>query len=416
MPKFKNYSKETSALKKARNLFIKYNISESEEDTDSEASEEYSHIPLKDQLPTLSLLSLTPVEIETHDMDQITAQLSAIMECVKGIQSHQQQQDQQINHLTNQVDAASAGGSSDIQRPQPASTGAFENLFRIPDPIKGLQTYDGNRKQLSAWLVTAKDTLDELQPHVTANQYKMYVRAVLNKIEGKAKDILCLAGNPQDFEDVAEILTNAIGDRQELSTYMCQMWQNRMNETTSVHKYYQRTKDFVQNMKNLSKQNPIYKDSWNAINTFINEFALAAFISGLREPYFGHVQAARPKDIEDAYAFLCKFKSTQLTTSRTEIAEKRFPTNNKFKSQNNSQTKQFEETPKEKPFNSPKRTQNTTASENMELDPSQKSRLTLRRNYLNNNECDPESSDSQSDDEDVVAINFSLVRNQEAET
>lgn len=51
----------------------------------------------------------------------------------------------------------------------------------------------------------------------------MYVTAVTNKIAGKAKDILCLAGNPDDFDVIKDILTNALGDRQELSTYKCQL-------------------------------------------------------------------------------------------------------------------------------------------------------------------------------------------------
>ena len=143
----------------------------------------------------------------------------------------------------------------------------------------------------------------------------MYVTAVTNKIQGKARDILCLAGNPDNFESIKEILMNALGDRQELSTYKCQLWQNKMVDGVSIQRYYQKTKDIIQSIKNLAKQKQTYKENWHAITMFIDEDGLAAFISGLKEPYFGYAQAARPTDIEDAYAFLCKFKSKEVTAS-----------------------------------------------------------------------------------------------------
>lgn len=407
--------KDCSALKKARNLISKGTFSESEESTDSEASEEYSHVPLKSDIPSINTINLNSKS--TSDMDQVNAQLNKIMECMQSIQMQQQQHDQQINILANKIDSSASGNSSvHTQEATSATNGSFENLFKIPDPIKGLPTYDGNRRQLSAWLATAKETLEELQPLVTATQFKMYVRAVLNKIEGRAKDILCLAGNPQSFTDVSEILTNAIGDRQELSTYMSQIWQNKMNENITIHKYHQKTKEYVQSMKILAKQNSSYKQSWDAISLFIDEFALAAFIAGLRDPYFGHVQAARPKDIEDAYAFLCKFKSQQITASRTENMEKKY----KFKINNNNQRKPNDEIPKEKNHIDSKFHQHPKPSmegnEKMEIDPSQKSRLTLNRKYINNNEIELESDDSQSEDDETLAINFSSVGRKQTET
>lgn len=402
-----------SALKKVRRTFLKNSVSDSEESCESEASEEYSHIPLRIELPSFDCMD---IRSEEEMMAQLNTQMNELMQGLRGILEHQKMQDDKLNELSNKIDFNPDGGNSSSDPPPSIapSGGLFENLFRIPDPIKSLPTYDGNRRQLAAWLATAKDTLDTLEPLVTPTQYKMYVRAVLNKIEGKAKDVLCLAGNPQDFDDVSELLTNAIGDRQELSTYMSQIWQNKMNETTSIHKYYQKAKELVQNIKILSKQKEKYKQNWDAICTFIDEFALAAFIAGLRDPYFGHVQAARPKDIEDAYAFLCKFRSQQITASRTENMDKKQNGPNKSKSFNNM-PKPNDEKPTNK-FLQHQKTHPIENADSMELDPSQRSKLTLNRKIINNNEIESESDGSKSDEEDSVAINFCLVRNQETET
>lgn len=416
MPKVpKNYN--SAALKKARKLFTQTKVSDSEESCDSDSSEEYSHIPLKSNVPLLDKLVINSDEDNNQlEMEQFNAQLQQILTNIQNIADRQNNQDQQFRELSQKVDAATAQSANINPVPPRAPVNNVENLFRIPDPIKSLPTYDGNRRQLSAWLSTARDTLEAFHPHVSETQFKMYTTAVLNKIEGKAKDILCLAGNPQDFGEVSEILTNAIGDRQELSTYKCQLWQNKMSENTSIHKYFQKTKELVQSIKILAKQNPTYQQHWEAICCFIDEDALAAFIAGLRDPYFGHVQAARPKDIEDAYAFLCKFRSQQITASRAEKLEHKHDNKpNKaisYKPENKSIDKIT--TTNEKPKNS-----SNPPVEKMDVDPSIRSRLTLNRKNINNNEIqsDSESERPQSDcEEDEVAINFCLTGMQGRET
>lgn len=398
MPKLpKNFDK--SALRRARQTLVGSQLSETEESTDSDISEEYAHVPLKTNVPFLDTLNLNGTDSVT--MDQLNAQLQQILINIQNISERQQQQDQLVHALNMRIDSTEACSVSDAT-PTPRQN--FENLFRIPDPIKSLPTYDGNRRQLSAWISTAKNTLEAFKAHVTEVQFNMYTTAVLNKIEGKAKDILCLAGNPQHFDDVADILTNAIGDRQELSTYKCQLWQNKMNENTSIHRYFQRTKELVQNIKILAKQNPKYQQSWDAIGCFIDEDALAAFIAGLRDPYFGHVQAARPRDIEDAYAFLCKFRSQQITASRTEKQDTRsdtksFTKNRKpFQKTENQTTENINNSggnDRERPKNFP--------IDKMEVDPSIRSRLTLNtKKYVHNNEVFNDSSETESDNENEV--------------
>lgn len=243
-------------------------------------------------------------EPEQDEMQEIVDKMSEMMAAIALLQQKQAQ-------LESQAPSPSTSGAQNATNVE----GTMGDLFKIPDPIKSIPNYEGNRKQLSSWITTAENTLNRFKPLVSDPIYEMYVTAVTNKITGKSKDILCLAGNPQDFNEIKDILTAALGDRQELSTYKCQLWQNKMQENMSIHTYYSKTKEIVQNIKTIAKQNTKYQTHWDAINSFIDEDALAAFISGLRGSYFGHAQAARPKDIEDAYAFLCKFKSQEITAN-----------------------------------------------------------------------------------------------------
>lgn len=63
----------------------------------------------------------------------------------------------------------------------------------------------------------------------------------------------------------------------------------------NINRHYQNTKQLVYNIKSLAKQNPNYDKHWAAINEFIDEHSLAAYVSGLQEPYFYYVQAAEAK-------------------------------------------------------------------------------------------------------------------------
>lgn len=401
MPKApKNYN--FLALKRARNLFKQNKESDTEESSDSDTSEEYSHIPLKSNIPLVDTLKLDDPETDQAKMDQINNQLTAIMQQLAALNETQHQQQQAIQNLQNIPPAPAVA-----QVAQQNRNGVnLEHLSKIPDPIKAIPTFDGNRKQLSAWLTTAENTLNLFRNHVDDTLFGVYVTAVTNKIQGKAKDILCLAGNPQNFDDVKEILINALGDRQELSTYKCQLWQTQMNDGMSIQKYYQKTKDLIQNIKTLAKQKESYKNNWQAINEFIEEDGLAAFIAGLREPYFGYAQAARPTDLEDAYAFLCKFKSKEMTAAcMTEKSKKQNYQNSKQFRNSNQPPTGTEKKSEYKPNESQK--QSPTP---MEIDPSIRSRLTLNKKHLNNTELD---SDSDNDSDQEATVNFQ--QNQETE-
>lgn len=95
---------------------------------------------------------------------------------------------------------------------------ALEAISRIPDPVKDLPKQDGNRRQLVSWLNTAEKAYDFFKDRVTEEQQQIYLQAIINKVEGKARDILCLKTNVETFEELKDSLQDALGDRQELST------------------------------------------------------------------------------------------------------------------------------------------------------------------------------------------------------
>ena len=197
-----------------------------------------------------------------------------------------------------------------------------QDPFKIPDPIKGLPTFDGNKKQLAGWLSSAKKTLALFAAGYTAQQQEVFLQGVLNKITGPARDIICVAGELRTFEDVEQALTHALGDKKEIAQYKSTLWTLKMSDKTDIHNYYKKTCESVQCIKNLARSKTLYATHWEAIDQFIEEDALAAFLTGLAKPYFGYAQSAKPKDVREAYAFLCQFTGNEIVRDHTKTGPK----------------------------------------------------------------------------------------------
>lgn len=279
---------------------------------------------------------------------------------------------------------------------------AEANLFKIPDPIKGLPSFDGNRKQLQSWIQTVKKILDSFKPLVSTEVFSMYEQMVLNKIDGRARDTICVNGNPTSFEEASEILLSIYGDKNDMSSYQAQLWSLKMED--SLHIYYKKTKEIIQNMKSLAKQKALYRNHWEAINDFLDSECLAAFINGLNKNYFGYAQAANPEDIESAYAFLCKFKNAETTQKQLHQSSQNKPSNTQYQNK-------FQNHRQNKPFNN--NTSDRTKVTPMEVDPSIRSKQARLFNH-NTHPVEDENEvneNSDSEYEQECDANFQIAPN-----
>lgn len=384
MPKNK---KERTALQRVRAVFP-HNISDtSDSDSSIESNHDLAHIPVQDT-PDIGNLVIDLT------MDQIGQQIAQMVASLANIQEEQQRQQQLINALGAQAQAQAPNA-------QPAPAPAVQpnaNFFSIPDPIKhGISKFDGNKKQLNAWLASVETTLEQLEPFYTPEQNAMFLRTIINgKIEGRAKDKLCANGNPTTFEEVKTILLHHLGDHQDLTFYKCQLWQHIKTPNTTFYQHYNNIKETIQIIKNLSQQDPEFKAVWPVMNKSIEQDALAAFLAGLPKEMFGHAISAKPANIEEAYAFVCKFRSSENLVNN--VLNKPF---RKTESKVEVKPQTYKNTQNQPgKFSKEKDTQE---NEPMEVG-STKSRLTLNRRQVNTNEIpDDNTSDSE---EECVDLNF----------
>lgn len=270
------------------------NISEVSDDTisDTRSLEPADYLPSTCEIPIENLSIKGTMEPSNGTMELVLAQVRELTNALSSISA------KLVEHevLLGEKSASATQETNSVQ---------VENLFKIPDPIKMLPTFNGNKKHVVAWLNTAEETLAIFKDVVPANLFKIFFQAILNKIEGQARDVLCVNGYPSSFDELRDILINALTDQRDLSSYNCELWHNKMEGTIEEH--FKKTKQIVFNFKAIARQNVKYNLHWDAINDFIDEYSLAAYMSGLKKPYFGFVQAACPRSIDEAHAFCVNF-------------------------------------------------------------------------------------------------------------
>lgn len=157
MPKIKR--KEISALKKVRNFFPNVELNSDSEDsfTSDSSNELLQHIPVKTEVPNLENITL-----EEPTMDELNVKINRIGELLEALTEKSREHDdllRNINTNNNPNQNIPPGPSNAQQQQNNEQECRIVDLFRIPDPIKSIPSFDGNRKQLSAWITTAENTL-----------------------------------------------------------------------------------------------------------------------------------------------------------------------------------------------------------------------------------------------------------------
>lgn len=61
----------------------------------------------------------------------------------------------------------------------------------------------------------------------------------------------------------------------------------------------------------MSQHDPKFNAVWPVMNKSIEQDALAAILAGLPKEMFGHAISAKPANIEEVNAIVCKFKSSE---------------------------------------------------------------------------------------------------------
>lgn len=180
--------------------------------------------------------------------------------------------------------------------------------FSIPDPIRNIPVFNGNRKEVLAWVEDAEETLDAYDSYKNDPIYSQIERAVKNKITGEAKEVLIASGNPKHWEEIKEILLNAYGDRRDITSHIQSLFYIRQGKN-NLADYYNKIRQIDTAIKSSAASMEDYKSHARVINSFVSLITLTRFVDGLSEDISMHVRSCRPESLEHAYEITMQYSN-----------------------------------------------------------------------------------------------------------
>lgn len=172
------------------------------------------------------------------------------------------------------------------------------NLFHVPDPIKQLSEFTGNKKELTIWL----DEVDQLyntfaikgdddEPD-TMNAY--YVQAIKNKIKGEARITLCANGNPNTIPEIKKVLLQHYGDRRDIATNLNLLFNIKKGDKSHL-KFYNETKELETRIKSNLQVNPLTSVQ------LLEKIIITKYLDNINEPLASIIRSANPNSMEEAF-------------------------------------------------------------------------------------------------------------------
>ncbi|XP_055839549.1 uncharacterized protein DDB_G0283697-like [Episyrphus balteatus] len=266
------------------------------------------------------------------------------------------------------------------------------NSLRIPDAIKDVPTFDGNKRLLFDFISNVEEIL-ELMPQLNSNPAykKVVLRAIRNKVVGPANEALNMYGTDVNWEDIKNNLLIHYADKRNETSLIRDLHQLRQNQS-SVETYFSRVIETLSAMINHIKVHETNLSVVEAKQNLYQEMGLNIFLSGLREPLGSTVRSMRPTKIIDAFNF-CQHEENyyyfQNSQYRSQIPQTpRFQNRRTFFANTDTYTQRFQQ-----PYNQYQSSQNITR-ENHNNDLSQNN---FRQNTNYRQENIPDYSRQNSD-------------------
>lgn len=183
-----------------------------------------------------------------------------------------------------------------------SSANAIFNSLRIPDAIKDLPRFDGDQRLLHEFINNVEEILLHLRGIDGTPYAQILLRAIRNKVDGEANEVLNMHGTPLVWDEIKKNLTLHYSDKRT-ETSLIKDLHNLRQSNTSIEQFY---KQIVEIQSALNNNILIHERENGVIKAKKDLFAgmcLNTFLTGLREPLGSTVRAMRPDSLASAFAF-----------------------------------------------------------------------------------------------------------------
>lgn len=172
------------------------------------------------------------------------------------------------------------------------------NTYQVPDPIKQLSEFSGNKNELIIWL----DEVDQLyntfkvkgQNGAPDSMNAYYVQAIKNKIKGEARQTLCVNGNPTTIPEIRKVLLQHYGDQKDIATNINLLFNAKKGEKTH-QRFYNEIKDLESRIKSNLQINPL------SSTELLERIVITKYLDNIQEPLASIIRSTNPSNLEEAF-------------------------------------------------------------------------------------------------------------------
>lgn len=214
--------------------------------------------------------------------------------------------------------------SNNQQEQQSAQLPIMSNLdiftsLRIPDAIKDLPKYDGNPRQLYEFITNVEEILNHIRGTDNTSQGLILLRAIRNKIDGQANEVLNMYGTALNWDEIKANLISHYSDKRTETSLIRDLHTLKQYKKT-VEQFFS---EVMEIQSALTNNISIHETDANVITAkreLYSEMCLNSFLSGLREPMGSMVRAMRPNSLSVALDYCIREQNIHyMRTDRNKI-------------------------------------------------------------------------------------------------
>lgn len=187
------------------------------------------------------------------------------------------------------------------------------NSLRIPDAIKDLPKFDGNPRLLYEFLNNVEEILLYIRGTDKTPYGQILLRAIRNKIEGQANEILNMYGTPLIWDEIKNNLILHYSDKRT-ETSLIRDLHNIKQFNKTIESLYG---EIIELQSALCNNIQIQETDTNVIKAkkdLYAEMCLNSFLTCLNEPLGSRVRAMQPDTLATALA--CCIKEQNISYQR----------------------------------------------------------------------------------------------------
>lgn len=248
---------------------------------------------LAEQRSQIASLSQNRDTSERADQRNTIEQLAAQLE----------QQKLQIASLTqDRRDALEAGPSRGVAVANRVSS--FDPS-RVPDSIKLISPYKGDKKTLSAWIASVEKKLEHAKSLCSSTAeidsvMPLWVSVIRDKIIDEASQALVSRHTSCEWNAIKKVLTEYFGDKRDLCGLVSQIAYLQQN-TRSITDFYNECQELLSDIIDKLALDNATKDCVHTLSQSYEHMIMNSFIDGLSEPYSMLTRATGPNTLLAAY-------------------------------------------------------------------------------------------------------------------